>query len=139
MLRYPVNLTPDDNDTLLVTSPDFPDFATYGETREDALFHAIDAFEALIASRITHREAIPEASQGEAIVTLPSLTAAKVQLYQAMRAQKVAKAELSRRMECHVKQVDRLLDISHQSRWDQLDAAFNALGLELEVSAKPAA
>ena len=139
MLRYPVKLVPDDNDTLLVTSPDFPEFVTYGETKEEALFHAIDAFETVIFSRINHREDIPAPSRGRTLVTLPPITSAKVELYQAMRAQKVTKAELSRRLDCHPMLVDRLLNVGHKSRFDQIEAAFKALGMVLEISAKPAA
>ena len=43
MIRYRVKLTPDDNDTFLVTSPDFPEVITFGETREEALHYAVGA------------------------------------------------------------------------------------------------
>ena len=36
MLRYPIVLTPDDNDTLLVTSPDFPELKSFGKDHADA-------------------------------------------------------------------------------------------------------
>ena len=69
MLRYPVKLTPDE-DTLLVTSRDFPELTTYGETKDEALYHAVDAFEVLIAGRISRREDIPPPSKGRTLVTL---------------------------------------------------------------------
>ena len=34
---FKLTLTPDDNDTLMVTSPDFPELTSFGETEEDAL------------------------------------------------------------------------------------------------------
>ena len=37
MIAYPVILTPDSNGTLLVTSPDFPELTSFGDTLEDAL------------------------------------------------------------------------------------------------------
>ena len=43
VMRYGVVLTPDDNDTVLVTAPDLPDATTFGEDREDALARAVDA------------------------------------------------------------------------------------------------
>lgn len=44
MLRYPVDLTPDDG-SILVTFPDVPEAITQGEDEADALRHAADALE----------------------------------------------------------------------------------------------
>ena len=50
-----------------------------------------------------------------------------------MRRERVGKAELARRLNCHLPQVDRLLDLSHGSRLDQLEAGFRALGKQLSI------
>ena len=136
MLDYPVELTPDDNGTLLVTAPDFPEVTTFGEGRKDALARAEDALEEAIAARIAHRDDVPRPSGGRVTVTLGSLTAVKVLLYRGMREQGVGKAELARRLNWHLPQVDRALDIGHKSRLDQLDAALLAIGLQLRISAQ---
>ncbi len=136
MLDYPVELTPDDNGTLLVTAPDFPELTTFGEGRKDALACAEDALEEAIAARIAHRDDVPRPSRGRVTVTLGSLTAVKVLLYRGMREQGVGKAELARRLNWHLPQVDRALDIGHKSRLDQLDAALLAIGLQLRISAQ---
>ena len=60
-------------------------------------------------------------------------------LYTAMRTAKIGKAELARRLNCHLPQVDRLLDLRHASRLDQLEAAFGALGKQLSVQVSEAA
>ena len=49
------------------------------------------------------------------------------------------KAELARRVGWHLPQVDRVLDVNHHSRLDQMDAALGAIGLRLEVTSKEAA
>ena len=99
MLEYAVELTPDDNDTFMVTCPDIEGVATYGETKDEALMYAVDALMEAIAARIAHREDIPEPRRkGRHMVRLPSQTALKVMLYQAARRQKVGKAELARRL-----------------------------------------
>ena len=134
MLDYSVELTRDDNDTLLVTAPDFPELTTFGEDRDDALARAVDAFDEAIAARIAHRDDVPRPSRGTVRVALRSLTAVKVLLYQGMRDQEVGKAELARRLDWHLPQVDRVLDINHRSRLDQMDAALGAIGLRLHVS-----
>lgn len=136
MLDYPVELTPDDNGTLLVTAPNFPELTTFGEDRKDALARAEDALEEAIAARIAHRDDVPRPSGGRVTVTLGSLTAVKVLLYRGMREQGVGKAELARRLNWHLPQVDRALDIGHKSRLDQLDAALLAIGLQLRISAQ---
>lgn len=43
------------------------------------------------------------------------------------------KAELTRRLGWHMPQVDRLLDLRHASRLDQIEAAAHALGRVVEV------
>ncbi|MCY4615908.1 MAG: type II toxin-antitoxin system HicB family antitoxin [Chloroflexi bacterium] len=134
MLDYPVNLEADDNDTVLVTAPDFPELATFGEDRDEAIARAVDAFEEVIAARMHDREDISQPSAGEVHVTLPTLTAVKVMLYQGMRDQGIGKAELARRLGWHMPQVDRVLDVNHRSRLDQMDAALGAIGRRLQVT-----
>jgi antitoxin HicB len=56
-----------------------------------------------------------------------------------MRTAKVSKVDLARRLNCHMPQVDRLLDLRHASRLDQLEGAFHALGKQLSVLVSEAA
>ncbi len=134
MLAYPIRLEEDEG-TVLATSPDFPELTTFGDDRDDALTHAVDALEEAIAARIHAGLDIPQPSTGDALVGLPSLTAVKVILYQGMRDEGVGKAELARRLGWHLPQVDRVLDVQHRSRMDMMDAALTAIGRELHVSA----
>ena len=134
MLTYPILLAEDDG-TLLATSPDFPELTTFGMDRDEALAPAVDALEEAIAARIHDGRNIPAPSQGPEIAVLPTLTAIKVMLYQGMREQGIGKAELARRLGWHRPQVDRVLDVQHHSRMDQLDAAMAAIGRHLYVRA----
>lgn len=134
MLQYPVRLSRDDNDTFLVEVPDIPEAVTFGDTKEEALARASDALATALEAYIKDRRDIPEPSAAAGPrVTLPALVAAKVDLYREMRANHVGKAELGRRLHWHLPQVDRLLDVHHDSRLDQLEQAFAALGKRLEV------
>jgi len=142
MLRYPVILKRDTNNTILVTVPDIPAAHTFGEDRDEALKQAADAIETALGMYIDDRRDIPAASpakRGMKLVTLPALTEAKIALYSTMRAAGVGKAELARRLNCHPPQVDRLLDLTHNSRLDQLEAAFRVLGKRLSVQILEAA
>ncbi|PYR89310.1 MAG: HicB family protein [Acidobacteria bacterium] len=135
MVRYPVTLTSDDNGTVLVTFPDFPEAHTFGDHNTEALARAVDALETIIDAYIRDRRDIPEPSAIAAdSVRLPSLIATKVQLYKRMRHQHVTKSELARRLHVHMPQIDRLLDVKHGSRLEQLEAAAHALGGNLEVA-----
>jgi len=140
MLRYPVTLRKDTNDTWLVEFPDVPEAVTFGEDQEEALVRAVDALETAFMGYIEDRQNIPAPGRIKKYkVTLPALTEAKLALYSAMRAQRVGKAELARRLNCHLPQVDRLLDLTHSSRLDQMEAAFRALGKQLGIQVSEAA
>ena len=134
MLAYPVILE-DDDGTVLATSPDFPELTTFGDDREEAVARAVHALEEAIAARIHDRRDIPLPSQGGACAVLPALTSVKVMLYRGMREQGIGKAELARRLGWRLTQVDRVLDVQHRSRLDQLEAALGAIGFQLHVTA----
>ena len=129
-------MEPDDNETLLVTCPDLPEVTTFGEDEEDALRRAGDAIEEALAARMARHESIPSPSplRGRNAVGLPPLTVAKVGLYQAMREAGIGKAELGRRLGWHGPQIDRLLDLRHRSKIEQIDQALRAVGKILVVS-----
>lgn len=135
-MGYPILMEPDDNGTLLVTCPDIPEVTTFGEDERDALRRAADAIEEALAARMVRRENIPSPSpsKGRKVPDLPPLTVAKVGLYRAMREAGIGKAELGRRLGWHGPQIDRLLDLNHRSKIEQIDRALRAVGKVLVVS-----
>jgi antitoxin HicB len=145
MIGYRVRLEEDDNETLLVTCPDLPGVVTYGEDREDALAHAVDAIEEWIASLISDGLNVPRPrpagrlKRNEAIVRLPTLSALKLELYWALRDAGITRAELGRRLRWNRESIDRLFRLDHASRLDQIEAAFRALGRYVSVSVEKAA
>ena len=141
MLRYRVKLSKDTNGTILVEVPDVPGALTFGEDREEAILRSADAIETVLIGYMADRRDVPMPHAGAKgpFATLPALTEAKLGLYTAMLAAKVGKAALARRLHCHLPQIDRLLDLRHASRLDQLEAAFRALGKQLSVEILEAA
>jgi antitoxin HicB len=142
MLQYPVTLKRDTNGSILVTFPDVPEAHTFGDDEPEALMRAVDALETALSLYVDDRRDIPKPSPIKArgkSVSLPALSEAKLALYQTMRASRLSKAELARRLNCHLPQVDRLLDLMHNSRLDQLEAAFRALGKQLSIEIREAA
>ena len=134
MTSYRVKLE-DDEGTVLVKSPDFPELITFGEDRSDALAYAIGAFCEAIGARIAHHEPIPEPSLGKASdprVTLPSNIALKARLYQSLLESGMKKADLARRLNLHRQEIDRLFDINHVTNINKIEAAFAVLGKSLK-------
>ena len=137
MLSYPIHIE-NDGMSLLVTSADFPELTTFGDDYTEAQARSLDALQEAIAARIHDRRDIPLPSPGGNIrITLPTLTAVKVILYQGMRDQGMSKTDLARRLWWHLPQVDRVLDVNHHSRLDQMEAALQAIGHRLQVSTVP--
>lgn len=138
MLSYRIELTPDDNGTLLVTCPQLPIVATFGETEADAKKHAIDAIETVLASMIDDGEDIPRPDfELGARVRLPLLTALKVNLYWALRDTELTRADLTRALGWQRESVDRLFRLDHRSRLEQIESAFAALGSFVAVTVVP--
>ena len=71
-LAYPIHLK-EDGDTVMATSPDFPELTTFGDGKDEALARASDALEEAIAARIYAGQEIPSPSQGDDWVTLTTL------------------------------------------------------------------
>lgn len=133
-MRYPVTITPDDGQ-FTVTFPDVPEAVTFGQTRDEALRRSPDALLTIFDAFMKDRRDIPPPSEttGDAI-ELPALETTKIELYRAMRAGMVGKAELAKRLRWHLPQVDRVLYVRHGSQLEQMEAAFAALGKKLVIT-----
>jgi len=142
MLRYPIVLRTDTNRTILVSFPDFPTANTFGDDPNEAIARATELLTDVLADYMERRQDIPAPSpirKKHHAVELPLLVEAKIGLYQAMRAAGIGKAKLARRLNCHLPQVDRLLDLSHSSRLDQIESALSALNKKLTIEISDAA
>ena len=135
MFDYPVTLTPDDGN-VLVTFADVPEAITFGADEGEALLNAIDALGTGLSFYVDARKPLPAVSQptaGQKTVRPSGLECAKLGVYQAMTDQGIKKAELARRLGWHMPQVDRLFDLRHASRLDQIEAAAHALGRHVDI------
>jgi|WetSurMetagenome_2_1015567.scaffolds.fasta_scaffold67626_3 antitoxin HicB len=140
MLKYLVKFEREGR-RILVSFPDVPGVHTFGSNRGQALERAANALETMFMGIIADREDVPlpKATKGRSFVELPALTEAKILLYRTMRILGVGKAELARRLGWHLPQVDRLLNLRHASRLDQLEQAFRILGCHLTINVHEAA
>ena len=133
MFNYPVTLTLDDGN-VLVTFADVPEAITFGTDEEEALMQAIDALETGLSFYVDARQPLPvpsKAKRGQKTVSPSALECAKLGVYKAMTDQGMRKAELARRLGWHMPQVDRLFDLRHASKFEQLETAAAVLGKRL--------
>ncbi len=138
MLNYPIELTPDDNDTVMVIFPDVPEAVSFGDDEADALARSVDALETALNGYITDRRDIPVPSDanGRPCVSPSLLASLKLGVYGAMRAHGWRKAELARRMAVNPRQIDRLLDLTHASTVGQLEQAAAVAGGQYYVEVR---
>jgi antitoxin HicB len=119
--------------------PDVPEALTEGRSEEHVLFWAQDALVMALAMYVADDLDIPQPSPpqaGQPVVPLPTLMAAKLAIYQEMRNQHLSQLALAERLHCDPRQIRRLLDLGHQSRMDQVEAALRALGKTLLIDVR---
>lgn len=139
---YPVVLEAAAEGGYVVKFPDVPEAITQGEDEAEALARAQDALETALEFYVDDGAALPAASKakrGQPVVRPSALACMKLAVYAAMVEEKVRKTELARRLGWHLMQVDRLLDVHHASRIDQIEAALTAMGKRLSIHVQRAA
>ncbi len=136
MFEFPVTLTKDDNGSVIARFVDVPEVITFGADEDEALLNAIDALETGLSFYVDELKVLPLpsiAKKGEKTVTPSPLECAKLGIYKAMTEQGIKKAELARRLGWDIPQVDRLFDLRHASKIDQIEAAAHVLGKQINI------
>lgn len=136
MFDYPVTVHHEAG-SVWVSCDDVPELASAGDTEEEALLDAIDGLETALSMYVERKVPIPlpsRAAPGQQVVCLPALTAAKAALWNAMQAQGVNKAEMARRLGVNRPQVDRLVDLLHRSKIEQVEHALAVLGQRIALT-----
>ncbi|MFJ4349219.1 type II toxin-antitoxin system HicB family antitoxin [Pseudomonas sp. NPDC089401] len=133
---YPVIIHREEG-SVWISCPDVPEMSSAGDTEDEALFDAVDAMESALSFYVDQKIAIPKpamARPDQAVVRLPALTAAKAALWNTMIEQKVSKTEMARRLGVNRPQVDRLVDLLHRSKIEQVEHALHVLGQRIELA-----
>jgi antitoxin HicB len=138
MIAYAAKFEPDPEGGFVVTFPDFGWGVTEGDSMEEARGMALDCLRSMLQHLMRENEPIPAAhcrpGQRRELIRLPALESAKVELYEALRASGVSRAELARRMGISKGNVERLFNLAHASRMDQMEAAARALDKRVSLS-----
>ena len=143
MLAYAATLTPDEEDGgFVVTFRDVPEAITQGGTLDQALFNAADALTVALDGYVEAGWAFPKRSSTRAsqhLITLPALTAAKLELYRRMCETRTTRVAFAQMLGTDERAVRRLLAYKHRSHIGQIEAALAKLGKRLEISVRDAA
>ncbi|PLX37006.1 MAG: HicB family protein [Hyphomicrobiales bacterium] len=137
--EYRAKLTTDPEGGYLATFPDVPEAITSGATKALALESAADALAVALLGRMEDGDDLPAASasgRGLHPVAVPAPVAAKLAVMAAFKASGWAKIKLAEELGVNEKEVRRILDASHNTQLGRLNAAMQALGGRLIVSAE---
>ena len=142
LFSYPAKFTPGTDGRVLVEFIDLPRVATDGKDEREAMEEAMDALGSDLSIRLSRREEISTpslAKRGARPVPVPLWLAPKLALYLAMRDQRISNSELARRLGLHERVVRRMLDPTHATKAEKIQAALAVLGKQLTVEVRDAA
>jgi antitoxin HicB len=140
---YPFDVTGNERneDGFLITFPDVPEAITGGVTRAKALEMAEDCLTVALGGYVDMGWELPtpsSAKEGQELVAVPPMAAAKLSIYTAMRQQNVTKQFLAQQLGLSDVSVDKLLIPDRHSPWSQVTRALELLGRKLVVEDKVA-
>ncbi len=145
---YPCNIVRDKEEERVsgreaytVTFPDVYGANTGGWSWEEALEMAKDCLGVALGMYVKAREDIPAPSplvEGQFLVSVAPIVAAKLALYAAMREQDVTNVALAVRLGLQENAVRRLLDPGHRSHIAAVEKALRAVGRSLVVEDRAA-
>jgi antitoxin HicB len=136
-MSYPATLRSYKGGQVGVFFADVPEAITAGTNEVEALDRAQDALTVALSSYLDDGRALPvpsKAKRGQPIVVLPPRVAIKLAIHEAMCEQGVTQVQLGELLGIDGRQVRRILDLGHESKLSQLEAALAALGLRASVS-----
>ena len=137
IMSYPVTLKSYRGGQVGVFFADVPDAITAGTNEAEALDRAQDALTVALSSYLDDGRPLPapsKAKRGQPVVVLPPRVAIKLAIHEAMCDQGVTQAQLGKLLSIDGRQVRRILDLDHESKLSQLEAALAAMGLRASVS-----
>ena len=134
-IRYPATVEAQDDGTYLVQFVDLPDTFTEGQTREEALFNAVEVLSAMLAWRLDEARDVPAPSQKVKGVhyIAPDAKTQAAMLLRVARGER-SLSDLARALETSWPAAKRLEDPSHWPSLKTLDRAAAALGKRLVLT-----
>jgi len=136
-MAYPVNFRKYQGGQVGVFFADVPEAITAGSNEAEALDRAQDALTVALSGYLDNGRSLPipsKAKRGQPVVVLPPRVAIKLAIHEAMCEQGVTQMQLGELLNVDARQVRRILNLDHESKLSQLEAALAALGLRASVN-----
>ena len=137
---YPCILEPEEDQKyegwFNVSFPDVRGALTCGHHRKTAMEMAEDCLLVALCVCVERNEDLPAPSpksDGQELITVPPLSAAKLALYSTMRRQEISKAELAKRLGIDETAVKQMLMPDRYSHMKQVARALEVVGCRLVV------
>ena len=124
-----------------MTFPDVPEAITGVRTKAESLVLAEGALAVALGAYVESREDIPipsTAVDGQVLVALPSIVAAKLALYTAMRRRGITNVAMAKRLGLNESAVRRLVNPNHRSHISSVEVVLRAVGRYPDVKFAPA-
>ena len=144
---YPCKIKRDEEEANLtgreaynVTFPDLPEAITCGWSWDEAVEMAEDVLGLCLAHYCVHEGYIPTPSlptEGQVLIPVPPLVAAKLAIYSAMREKGITKQTLGKKLGLEEDAVRKLLHPNYRTHFTQVERALRAVGRSLIVEDVP--
>lgn len=130
-MLYPSKFDLQDDGCYVVSFRDIPEALTQGYSLEEAKENALDSLITAFDFYFEDNRAIPmpsEALEGEYLIELPISVWSKVLLLNAMLEQHVSQSELAKRLHRSRQEMQRIIDLNHNTKIDTVVEALKQLG-----------
>ena len=144
---YPCNIRVDEEElresgieAYNVTFPDLPEAITCGDSWDEAVEMAEDVLGLCLAHYCVHEGYIPTPSlptEGQVLMPVPPLVAAKLTINSAMREKGITKQTLGKKLGLEEDAVRKLLHPNYRTHFTQVERALRAVGRSLIVEDVP--
>ena len=131
----------DDGNGFVVSFPDIPWAHTGGFTFREALILAEDCLVVALSHYVDHDLDLPAPSTyqaGQELLTVQPVVAAQLDLYTAMREQKLGAAELAARLSICEEDAAALVILNYRTPIGEVAKALKAVGCELAMAEQAA-
>ena len=123
-----------------VTFPDVYGANTGGWSWEEALYMAEDCLGVALGFYVDANKDVPIPSplkEGQVLIPVPVLVAAKLAIYTAMRERGITNADLAARLGMREDAIRKLLDTMYRSHLSHLEKALRVVGRSLVIEDTP--
>lgn len=133
-MKYPARFTLDaDSNCYVVTFRDIPEALTQGYSIEEATEQAADALITAMDFYFEDNRSVPQpspAEDDEHLIDIPLSIWSKVLLLNTMLEQHVSQSELASRLNKSRQEMQRIINLGHNTKIDTIVDALKALGKE---------